>query len=475
MVRYRTYCAAVALAVLAGVLPAALASRSGADPGFNGGIVAFGNNCYACHDFNLGGGRVELLDLPQRYRPTRVYDLSVRIIDPQQKGAGFQVSAETLAGHQGTLLLSDTLRTDYSAGDGDNYVTHTRDGVDDSILDWDANGGSYAYDLAWQAPPANQGPITLFAAGNAINDGQAYQGDRYYAADATLSYAHPGDGDGDTDADLRDFGDFQDCFGQVISPGQPCDYVNMNSDNIMSLSDLDPWIIARTGPTATLPGGFVVADPVRGGRLYDEWWTVIVASPPTGDHPLYPAVGTRSGPITFRCKECHGWDYKGVDGAYGSGSHFTGIGGVFETALTPSALFDLLKADPAVTPNGHNMDAYGLSDRDLWDLVRFTLDAVVDTDPYIVGGSFSGNTVIGDALYSTTCTLCHGIDGDRFDMGDGGALEYVGTIANANPWEFLHKVRFGHPGSPMPATERLGWILQDAVDIGAHCETLPIN
>jgi len=29
---------------------------------------------------------------------------------------------------------------------------------------------------------------------------------------------------------------------------------------------------------------------------------------------------TRSGKDTWRCKECHGWDYMGVDGAYGSGS-----------------------------------------------------------------------------------------------------------------------------------------------------------
>ncbi|MDK1024073.1 MAG: hypothetical protein QGD92_07565 [Gammaproteobacteria bacterium] len=37
----------------------------------------------------------------------------------------------------------------------------------------------------------------------------------------------------------------------------------------------------------------------RGGRLYDNW-----------------------------CKECHAWDYRGVEGAYGSGEHYTGIKGI---------------------------------------------------------------------------------------------------------------------------------------------------
>ena len=45
----------------------------------------------------------------------------------------------------------------------------------------------------------------------------------------------------------------------------------------------------------------------------------------------------RAGADTWRCKECHGWDYAGKDGAYGSGDHRTGIVGVLGTAMTPSA------------------------------------------------------------------------------------------------------------------------------------------
>jgi thiosulfate dehydrogenase len=114
----------------------------------------------------------------------------------------------------------------------------------------------------------------------------------------------------------------------------------------VSLEDLAAWVNVITGPTAVQPARFVLADAVRGGKLYDRWWVVNGVPEPTGDHPLYPNNGQQSGSVTYRCKECHGWDYKGLDGAYGSGSHFTGILGVFGTALSPQIIFDLLKADP---------------------------------------------------------------------------------------------------------------------------------
>ncbi|MGE5123820.1 MAG: hypothetical protein ACM3H7_04830, partial [Acidobacteriaceae bacterium] len=69
----------------------------------------------------------------------------------------------------------------------------------------------------------------------------------------------------------------------------------------------------------------------RGGRLYDNWWVEAGVDEPTSDQPLWASqtTNTRSGSDTWRCKECHGWDYKGADGAYGSGSHMTGFPGVF--------------------------------------------------------------------------------------------------------------------------------------------------
>lgn len=478
VIGYRTLAVVIAIATGMAILPAALASKAGAVLGVSGGPagLGLGLNCTACHDFNEGQGRVELFGVPQRYRSGVVYDLTVRVTDPQQAGAGFEISAEDGAGHLGTFILQDAIHTRFAeGGSSGDYVTHTREGVDDSIAAWTANGGSYPFNLEWQAPVTDMGTITFFVSGNAINNFAANNGDRYYADNATIGFAHPGDADGDTDLDLADFADLQRCFNDTDPAiGPRCEYVDFDDDGAVSLDDLAAWVNVRTGPTATLPAGFVLADAVRGGKLYDHWWVVNGAPEPTGDHPLYPNTAAQSGSVTYRCKECHGWDYKGLDGAYGAGNHFTGIGGVFGTALSPRQVFDLLKADPATVPNGHDMDAYGMSEGDLWDVVKFTSASVVDTDDYIGPGSlFIGDDPEGNFLYDTVCSSCHGGDGTRLDLGQGVTPEYVGTVANENPWEFLHKVRFGHPGSPMPATDLLRWSVQDAADIGAYAASLP--
>src|SRR5665648_223813 len=78
----------------------------------------------------------------------------------------------------------------------------------------------------------------------------------------------------------------------------------------------------------TLP----MASPViEGGRMYDNWFAAFEVSAPEGDMPLWKtqSTNTRSGDTTWRCKECHGWDYLGVDGAYATGSHMTGFPGIF--------------------------------------------------------------------------------------------------------------------------------------------------
>ena len=274
---------------------------------------------------------------------------------------------------------------------------------------------------------------------------------------------------------MYDFLILQLCF----SDGQPieeeaCTYLDFDGDGTVSLKDVAAFVDALTGPTATDPAGYVLGDHVRGGLLYSKWWKVNGADEPAGEHPLYPAKGTQTGSATYRCQECHGWDYKGVDGEYGSGSHYTGIGGVFTTTLSSQELFALLKADPAEVPNGHDMDAYGMTDADLWDVVKMTLDSVLETDDYIdETGTFIGDIVAGEARYNSYCAACHGFDGMNIDLGHGGEPEYVGTIANENPWGLLHNVRYGHPASPMMGFELLHWDNQTAADVGVYAATLP--
>lgn len=492
---------ALGLAGLVGVT-GLLAKSSGADVGYSGGPDGYNfgaNNCTSCHAYdtpnNPGPGSVAILDVPRRYRPNAIYDFRVRIADPDQVGAGFEISAENAGGHQGQLLIADALRT----RNADNqppilYVTHTSQGFRDSVDRWAANGNAAEFAVRWQAPATDEGAVTLFAAGNAVNDANATDGDRYYFQYATLPFAHPGDGDGDTDVDLRDVAIFQRCIDEVAPFAVPlCREVDFDSSGGVTLADsalLADALIAAGGPKATLPAGYVLADVVRGGQLYDRWWKVLGTAEPAGNHPLYPPSGQQNGSATFRCKECHGWDYQGADGAYGSGSHFTGIGGIFGTKLSPQALFDLLTADPNETPNGHDMDGYGFADGDIWDVVKMTLEGTIDTDDYIdplLPDVFitPHNLFLGNFWYDSACASCHddpndfdpdlGIlrKGTRFNFGTAQDPAYIGTVANDNPWEFLHKMRFGHPGSPMPMLDLLGWPLDQTAAVGKFSVTLP--
>ena len=87
-----------------------------------------------------------------------------------------------------------------------------------------------------------------------------------------------------------------------------------------------------------------------GGRLYDNWMNTTGADDVEDTHPSWPASNTsKSGSVTWRCKSCHGWDYKGAAGKYGSGSYYTGIRPAMGYPASPDhtekdLLWDLLDA-----------------------------------------------------------------------------------------------------------------------------------
>lgn len=472
---YRARIAAAAIVTAFIAIPAALAFRGGAPSMYSGGPTSFGAGCADCHTFNEGSGGVEILGAPLRYRPGRIYEIGVSVFDSEQAGAGFSLSVEQPPfSHMGTLIISDAARTRF-ASDDPAFMTHRGDGVVESIAEWSDGGGSYVYNLQWQAPASDEGAATFFASGNAINNNLITSGDRYYFSYALSQFATPGDADADTDLDLADFAVFANCFdADVQDADEVCQYLDLDNDDWISSDDAELWIAAMTGPTAPFPGTYVLADAVRGGKLYDRWWTTAGLPAPEGEHPLYPEFGAQSGSTTFRCKECHGWDYKGVDGAYGSGSRYTGIAGLFGSALSAKEILQLLLADPLDQPNGHNMAAYGMTDADLWDMVKFVRESMVDTDEYIgESGEFLGNPDFGGFLFGANCATCHGEDGRAINFGTLADPDYLGTVANENPWEFLHKIRFGHPGSPMPASELLGWSPAALANVAAYCQLLP--
>jgi len=221
-----------------------------------------------------------------------------------------------------------------------------------------------------------------------------------------------------------------------------------------------------------------VESVTRGGLLYDMWWRVVPgAAEPKSDQPLWALQTTnkRNGSVTWRCKECHGWDYKGKDGAYGSGSRVTGFTGVWDAAQKKSA--EQLAASLRGTPNDKHNFSSVLRSADIADLANFLKNGLLDIGKHVdykTRQPIGGDAGRGKALYAL-CGACHGPDGKNLNFGTDKSPEYVGTIAKANPQEFLHKIWVGQPGSnpTMPAALVMGWSSNQVVDVLAYSQTLP--
>lgn len=226
------------------------------------------------------------------------------------------------------------------------------------------------------------------------------------------------------------------------------------------------------------PPGPDVENVARGGLLYDTWWKVVPeATAPTRDHPLWylQTSNKRKGPKTWRCKECHGWDYKGKDGAYGSGSHRTGFPGAWDAAQQKSIkrLAAILRGS---TNRKHDFSSV-MRDRDIADLANFLKHGLVDMTKYVDHKTkvpIGGNASRGKKFFNL-CVPCHGSDGKKLNFGTEPKPRYVGTFANKHPQEFVHKVWVGDPGSdpPMPSALVLGWEMKQVVDVLAHAQILP--
>jgi cytochrome c2 len=199
----------------------------------------------------------------------------------------------------------------------------------------------------------------------------------------------------------------------------------------------------------------------RGGRLYDKFYGENKAAKPTADHPSYIKDGKYGKENSWRCKECHGWDYKGKDGAYAKGGHFTGIKGIAGAAgKDPAAITALLR------DKTHGYTEAQLSAKDAGDLALFVSRGQGNLAKYLdASNKAKGDGVKGEAYYNTLCAGCHGVDGKK--VKDGPAL---GSVAD-NGAEMMHKLLNGQPGEAMPALRAIDH--QIAADIAVHLTKLP--
>ena len=191
---------------------------------------------------------------------------------------------------------------------------------------------------------------------------------------------------------------------------------------------------------------------VRGGRLYDNWSSETKERPPNEPHP---ALGAKRGGVSaadsWRCRECHGSDYKGNHG-------MVGIRGRQGTA--PAAILAVLKDAT------HRYEGL-MRERDLADIASFVSTGQIDMQAAIESGRRLKTGVISsEKTYGTICASCHGLDGRRLRT-----LQPLGDVARRRPYEALHVLFNGHPGGEMPALRALG--ADAAARILVFLQTLP--
>jgi len=215
-------------------------------------------------------------------------------------------------------------------------------------------------------------------------------------------------------------------------------------------------------------------DVVLGGKIYDKWWrSSIAVTEPTTSHILWPVSNTSvTGSDTWRCSLCHGWDYRGADGAFASGKYASGIQGIVDTTnftmryTSAAAVYAFLKEDV-----NHGFDNK-YTDEEYYALTKFIIsmrdeiNAKQSSSDFIDditllasnGADVSNGKTLFDTANITTCgdSSCHGEDGKLIDLHDSNEdifpNKYVHNIAQENPWEFMHKIRFGEPNyTEMPS------------------------
>ncbi len=213
----------------------------------------------------------------------------------------------------------------------------------------------------------------------------------------------------------------------------------------------------------------------KGGRLYDKWWKELKIEKPESTHLAYPTSAKKKGAATWRCKECHGWDYKGVNGAYKKGNHKTGIKGIrAATNMTIKDIVNILKNKI----HGYNVV---MPDTALAQLANFVKNGQVDISSYLNNETLlaNGNQNQGKVFFTTTCKECHGKDGRNINFKTASNPEYLGTVATENPVETIHKFRNGNPsafmnGKQMPNMNK-ELNLKEQIDLLSYLQTLPVK
>jgi len=183
-----------------------------------------------------------------------------------------------------------------------------------------------------------------------------------------------------------------------------------------------------------------------GAQLYDDWPQAMLQVGPFVRHPLWRGARNALARETWRCVNCHGWDFRGSDGVGGDLGPVPGVPGLRGlVGADRDTIRTLVRADR------HGFAQQPLNVEALDYLVSFLARGQRETVELASRANELGaDRVEGGQRYATVCQLCHGPQGDLLNLGTERVPETISSLARRMPWKFLHAVRFGH-GGVMPS------------------------
>ena len=221
----------------------------------------------------------------------------------------------------------------------------------------------------------------------------------------------------------------------------------------------------------------VLGNAFRGAQLYDNWMAVLDVPAPEGEPILWYLQDTDKiqGADTWRCQECHGWDYKGDQGAYADGNHVTGFKGIQDMiGKTNEEIIAYLDGTNNID---HNFIEF-FSEKEMNDLAAFMLTKQVDLKLLVNYDTreILGHQENGQVYYIDTCQECHGENAANIIVNHDGFDMYISDLAYVDPWQAIHHARFGKANLDVQhAFEESGLSLYKIIDVLAYVQTLPTN
>ncbi|MBI3891908.1 MAG: hypothetical protein HY303_10310 [Candidatus Wallbacteria bacterium] len=178
--------AAVALAV---ALPSVATASTSNPPdlylGRQGAV-----SCNLCHSHaGTGSGSVSIQGLPKMYEPGKSYPLTVKVVEPGAKKAGFRLAAQTSDGAQaGKIVNRDPSLDVHVATDNVTYLKQSYNGSD-------TNGSERSWTFLWKAP---EGGSVKFSVDAVAGDGDGtVTGDHSYSFSASAQAGQSSRGQAD--------------------------------------------------------------------------------------------------------------------------------------------------------------------------------------------------------------------------------------------------------------------------------------